>query len=267
MSDTTHSPSSTDQELYKSTPIPEEDGKDYTLTARGEILAVLRALIQQGSLITMYFNQGKDFLLTTVLTLANEDQTLIFDAGNSATANARALASERLICVGQLDKIKIQFVLERLTSAQHQGHPAFMAALPTTLQRLQRREFYRLTLPVLQPLVCIIPPQHDDNRLAEAELSVLDISGGGMGLLVKNDGLQLNTDVLIKDCRTALPQIGMLICDLRIRSLYEITLRNGQRHKRAGAQFVKLSNNMQQMLQRYILKSERERKAREAGMS
>lgn len=263
MSYISSSPAGIDPELHKSTPISEEDGKDYTLTARSEILTVLRALIQQGSLMTMHFNQGQDFLLTSVLAL--DDTTLILDAGSNATGNARALASERLICVGQLDKIKVQFALGQLTAVEYQGRPAFRASLPATLQRLQRREYYRLTLPILQPLVCLIPPQHDDGRVAEEELHVLDISGGGVGLLVKNDGLQLNTDARLNNCRIVLPQVGTLICNLRVRSLYEITLRSGQRHKRAGAQFLDLANAMQQMLQRYILKSERERKLRETA--
>jgi c-di-GMP-binding flagellar brake protein YcgR len=49
--------------------------------------------------------------------------------------------------------------------------------------------------------------------------------------------------------------------------VFEITLRSGARIKRAGCEFVKLPGQMSTLVQRYIIKVERERKARESGMS
>ena len=41
-----------------------EDYSQYLLHSKSEIVAVLRSLVQKGALITVYFDQGKSFLLT-----------------------------------------------------------------------------------------------------------------------------------------------------------------------------------------------------------
>ena len=46
---------------------------------------------------------------------------------------------------------------------------------------------------------------------------------------------------------------------LRIQNTFEVTLKNGHKSKRSGCQFVDLQPAMQSLIQRYILKLERER--------
>jgi c-di-GMP-binding flagellar brake protein YcgR len=52
-----------------------------------------------------------------------------------------------------------------------------------------------------------------------------------------------------------------------VRSVFEMTTRSGSKSQRAGCEFVKLPGPMLTLIQRYIIKVERERKARESGMS
>ena len=47
-----------------------DDYSAYLLHSRTEILAVLRSLIQKGSLITVYFDLGRSFLLTSMVALS-----------------------------------------------------------------------------------------------------------------------------------------------------------------------------------------------------
>jgi c-di-GMP-binding flagellar brake protein YcgR len=53
---------------------------------------------------------------------------------------------------------------------------------------------------------------------------------------------------------------------LRVRSIFEFSTRSGAKHKRAGCQFIDLPGPMLTLIQRYIIRIERERKARESGM-
>ncbi|WP_160329881.1 flagellar brake protein [Sterolibacterium denitrificans] len=245
----------------------DEEEKDYTLRSRSEILAVLRSMIEHNALMTVYFNQGQDFMLSSLLQLAADGRTLVLDVGSSAEMNQRALAADRLICVSNLDKIKIQFVLNGVDALQFEGRPAFLANTPEILVRLQRRDFYRFVLPVLQSIRCSIPFKSYDGGLQPIEVNVIDISAGGIGFLSKSESLGLSTDMLLENCRIDLPEIGILTVNMRIRSLYEVTLLTGARHERAGCQFIGLTAKQEMQLQRYIIKAERERKARELGMS
>ncbi|MDR2614560.1 MAG: flagellar brake protein, partial [Candidatus Accumulibacter sp.] len=54
----------------------------YLLYSRTEILAVLRSIIQRGMLITVYFDQGRYFFLTSIIALQAKNTEIILDIGS-----------------------------------------------------------------------------------------------------------------------------------------------------------------------------------------
>ncbi len=243
-----------------------DDYDQYLLYSRSEILFILRAMAEKGSLITVYFNQGNDFLLTTLLTITDDGAWMLLDPGSNEEMNRKALASNKLIFIANHEKVKIQFTVAKLESVQHKGRPAFRAAAPDKLLRLQRREYYRLSAPVAHPLKCVIPVTHADGSKNLLDATVMDISGGGLAVMTPPEGVEFETDHLFENCRIELPDIGSIIATLRVRNIFEFTLRNGNRVKRSGCQFVDLPGHMVTLIQRYIIRVERERKARETGL-
>ena len=243
-----------------------DDFDKYLLHSKKEILFLLRALRDKGSLITVYFNQGNDFLLTTLLAISPDGDAILFDPGSNAEMNRKALASDKLIFITTHDKVKIQFTVQRLESAEYEGRPAFRSSLPDRLLRLQRREYYRLTAPIAHPLKCLIPVNLADGSRTTVETTVFDISGGGLAVMAPPEGIEFETDHLFEDCRIDLPDVGTVTATLRVRNVFEFTLRNGTRVKRSGCQFEDLPGHMLTLIQRYIIRVERERKARESGL-
>lgn len=235
----------------------------YLLRSSGEITFVLRSLITGEDRVTVYFNEGRDFLLTTLIAMDGEG--LVLDYGSSAEVNKRALAADKLFCVTSHDKVRVQFQLRGIQQVQHEGQPAFRAQLPDTVLRLQRREYYRLTTPVARPLKCSIPVPNGNGRKT-IEINIIDISGGGLSVVALPDDTPFEADTVFQNCRIELPEVGVILTALRIRNVFEITLKNGSRLKRSGCQFVNLPGPMLTLIQRYIIKVERERKARESGM-
>ena len=236
---------------------------EYLLHSPREILAVLRQVVAQGDLVTVYFNSGKDFLLTTLL--AVNDREVLLDRGSSDAMNRRALEAGKIFCITRHDKVKLQFILTTLRETQHEGRSVFSAALPETLLRLQRREYFRLRTPITRPLICDLPVVMSDGSIQIYPHEVIDISIGGLSLHVGE--VPFVTDQEWPDCALDLPQIGVVRTTLRIVNMYETTLRNGQPSLRAGCQFVDLPVSMQNLIQRYIVRMERERKARESGLA
>ena len=235
---------------------------EYLLHSPREILAVLRQVVAQGDLVTIYFNSGKDFLLTTLL--AVNDRELLLDRGSSEEMNRRALETGKIFCITRHDKVKLQFILTGVRETQHEGRSVFSAALPETLLRLQRREYFRLRTPITRPLPCDIPVVMSDGSVQIYPHDVIDISIGGLSLQI--DQVPFVPDQEWPDCTLDLPQIGVINTTLRIVNIYETILRNGQPSLRAGCQFVDLPITAQNLIQRYIVRMERERKARESGL-
>lgn len=242
-----------------------DEHEKYLLHGTREIRQILQGLIDGRALITAQLSQGHQSFLTTVIGMAEDGSSVLIDASADELINQRVGGSEKLVCMTQLDKIRIQFQLQTPAATVHAGHPAFRAPMPTELLRLQRREFYRLQTPVTHAITCHIPMPLADGRTVQLEARVIDISAGGVAVVVPPDDAPFSADMEFVDCSLQLPDVGTLKVKLKVRSLFRLTNRNGIEMLRAGCQFVDLQPSVDNAIQRYIFKVERERSARERG--
>ncbi len=242
-----------------------DDYSKYLLHAKKEILFILRAMRDKGDLITVYFNQGKDFLLTALLDVT--EAGMLLDPGSNTEMNRRALESDKLTFIATHERVKIQFSVLGIQPAQYQGREAFRAALPAELLRLQRREFFRLATPIIHPIICVVPYKKANGAAEALEAVVTDISGGGVALVLPADvqgGFE--TGSLHERCNIELPEVGKVSTSLRVCNRFESMLPTGTKSTRIGCQFINLPASMLTLIQRYIMRIERERKARESGL-
>lgn len=241
------------------------DYSKYLLYSRTEIRFLIRSIIQKGALITLHFDHGRAFILTALIAISDDGDWIYLDYGGSEEMNQRALQADKLIAATMLDKVKIQFSLAGLQQTQASGRPVFAARLPETVLRLQRREFFRLSTPIANPLKCRTTLKIDGEGSRDVELSLLDISGGGVGLMLPNN-LQEKVPIgtLLPNCHIALPDEGAIHTTLCVRNTFSSSNRAGQPFLRMGCEFVDLPGTALTLIQRYITRIERERKARDA---
>ena len=245
-----------------------DDYRQFLLHAKPEIVSVLRTLIQRRAMITVYFDQGQSFLLTVLLVVSPEKNEMILDIGSDKEMNLRVLRASKFIFTTAIDKVKVQFSLNKLAAERYEDRPAFRAALPESLLRLQRREYFRLSTPVANPVKCVISMMRADGTPVLATTHLLDISGGGAGLLIPPEQAKLyEKGAVLDNCKIALPDEGLLAATLCVRDVFDVTPRSGNRYLRAGCEFVNLPGSHLTMIQRYITRVERERKARLSGLA
>jgi c-di-GMP-binding flagellar brake protein YcgR len=240
-----------------------DEFSQYMLNSKGEMFSVFRGIVEHVSQITMFFNEGRDMLLTSMISY--KDNGLFLELSASSEANRKALEATKLFCVTQLDKVKIQFILRSVQRAETNGVPAFFAPLPDSVLRLQRREYYRLAAPIARPLKCVIPFPTATGERRAIDVHVVDISGGGLGVISIPLDIPLERGLELP-CKVELPEVGLVTGTIVVRSVFESVTRTGVKSKRAGCEFVKLPGSMLTLIQRYIIKVERERKARESGL-
>jgi c-di-GMP-binding flagellar brake protein YcgR len=232
------------------------DDSRYLVTNRLEIVRIMRGLAQRNELVSAFFNSGKDLLLTSVLDIYPEIDTLVLDCGSNNDLNQRILRAEKIIFVTALDKVKVQFISQGIEPSNFENKPAFVVPLPAQVLQLQRREYYRLTTPIVNPLKCKVPLEEGKVE----EFPIIDISAGGIGMILANSvALPLKVGSTYPGCRIELPGVGTLELTLGIQSLFEVTLKNGAKSLRSGCQFVNLHPSMETLIQRYILRLERDR--------
>lgn len=249
-----------------------EEESEYLLHSEVEIVSILRALKDSNETVTLYFNNANDFVLTSIFSVSDEENVIALYAGGNATANRQAMLADKLYGVSSLEKVRVQFVLHGLKLAQYRGRQCFIADMPESILRLQRRENFRLIVPIRLPVKCIIPlppaeDQPEGTPEVNVEVSVIDVSGGGIGIIMPPEDVNFAQDMVFEKCQIELPGIGTIVATLRVRSTFEVSVRDGPVSRRAGCQFVSLAGPMLALLQRYIIKEERERKAREAGLA
>jgi c-di-GMP-binding flagellar brake protein YcgR len=228
-----------------------------TLRSRPEIIAVLRSLEKQQSMITVYFDQGREFILTTILAVNQEVSELVLDLGADARANKLLLQAAHLEIEGLEGRIKVQFSAAQAQPAVHNGHAAFRMRMPGAVVRLQRREAYRMSLPTTKPIKAYLQPFADrPGQLIEARL--IDISCGGVAMILTAVEIPIQIGQVYPACSINLPGAGTVSAPLEITYLSDVSLKNGTSQRRAGCRFLRLPSSMQSMIQRYINQAERQ---------
>ncbi|GHU42284.1 flagellar brake protein YcgR [Betaproteobacteria bacterium] len=236
----------------------------YLLHSQTEIRFVLRDVLNRGCMLTMYFDQGQSFFLTSLLEVSNSG--IVLDYSSDETVNVRASRAASLICTTSVDRVKVQFALSGLRVVQFENKPAFASALPVELLRLQRREYFRVSTPIAKPLCCTVPLVVDNEPFL-LQLPLLDISAGGFGLMANTDQVKFfESGRFFEDCVLPLPDTAPIHLNMRVRNVFEVTNRVGSRYIRVGCEYLDLPGLPLNHIQRYITHLERERKARENGL-
>lgn len=240
---------------------PDEYGR-FLLRDRREILFHLNLLTKRGNLVTAYLDGGPGFFLTSILVVDDDHNQVILDAAQEEALNQQAAQAEQITLVTAHEKVKIQIRVGSARKTISQGHPALAVKFPEKMLRLQRREFFRLEPPLAHPLFCELCVTSAQGEQRQFTLNVADISGGGLSLTATTqDADYFVRDTLLKDCRVDLHEEGALIANLRIRKAIEVSTHTGHHNLRLGCEFVNLRPNYLSMIQRYITRIERERKA------
>lgn len=251
-------PENNSQDLRISPQDVDGNFRKFEVTTSDDVLTILRGLQRNGTPITAYLDDTQEFLLTALLGIDPENGKLSLALDSNKNLNRRAQLCSKLICLSTHGKIKIQFILEGISLARFGEGNALQGNLPATLIRLQRRDFYRLTIPKGKPLFCAIPLLQPDGSTRIHDANIVNISGRGLTLVLPPEGIELALNQELPNCSIDLPSGGKVVAALQIRSIYYVDMRGGRVSKRAGCQFLKLPAPMQHLLLRYINKVESE---------
>jgi c-di-GMP-binding flagellar brake protein YcgR len=240
-------------------PMDLDDAARYVLHDPREITRVLQSLADAGALISAHIMPG-GLPCPTALLDVDHDGNVLIDGNRLESINQRIASAHHLTCVSQLDRVRIQFRLQALVRVDNDGRVAFSAPAPDSLLKLQRRELYRLQL-VPGPVVLLeVPVEAGGTPL---QLRVLDLSGGGLALSVRDDDeARFRPRSMLQDCRLQLPDSDPVAVQLEITHVSRREPIAGAT-LRAGCRFVGLSPQGEKQVLQYIFRVERQRNARE----
>ncbi|HUX90561.1 MAG TPA: flagellar brake protein [Gallionellaceae bacterium] len=230
-----------------------QDGEDskFRISSPKEIRLTLNAIAQKKSAVLLHFDNNQNFLKSTLL--AVDETGMWLDVSPSEDDNKLLLKSDSITLVTRHLGAKVQFVCRQIEMSVYGSQPAFYCPLPQLILRLQRRDFFRVPTSYDTPLKCIIPPlPTSETSTKPDEVTIMNISEGGIALICKENNIKLEEGAIYPNCRIELPEIGTLLTAIQVKSLFEVTLPNGIITKHAGCEFVRLEARMSMLLQRYV---------------
>ncbi len=232
----------------------QDDENDFILRDQREIVSVLRDIVQQRNRVALYYNDDSSMVLT--LLLAADETGIWVDASANPVDNRNIERSHRIVFVSTHNMAKVQWVSTETTQGLYQNSAAFFLPLPRKLLRLQRRDYYRLLNTEPEVLKCMIRP-YTGKKHVHHEVTVMDISIGGVALVCAEDSVELTPGSTYQDCAIELPDIGTIYTGIEVKNVFEVTTRNGEVKRRAGCVFVNPDREAVMMLQRYVAQAQR----------
>jgi flagellar brake protein len=236
----------------------EEDIDAFTTTCRREIVFYLRQLIHDGERINVMFDDGRNGLLSVLLDVDAEQDLLRFDWGGSEATNRALLNSEHAYFVANPIGVRNQFIADRIWESSYQGRTAFATRIPRKFVRLQRREFFRLALPIMHRPPCRFTVGDSDIEWA---MAVVDIGLGGVCLESQGATLPFEVGQIIRHAVIDLDKFGKIETALNVRHI-DARTHGTKQIARTGCQFVHLNPAQERDLQRFITHVQCEEHAR-----
>ena len=230
----------------------------YQHYSRREILVILQDIIDRRALVTLYFNQGEEHVVTTLIKINPEFEELVFDSAVSDAMNQRIVHSRTITFVAFVDQIKVQFRTQAAELTTFEGRSALRIRLPESVLRLQRRDSFRVNAPKSGPLQCEI----DLPEVGTTRFDVSDLSVCGMGILAGPATFEFKSGAVFDNCRIALPGHGALTTSIEIRHGTGFAKdAQGKPSYHYGCQFHNVAAPVVNLIQRYINQLERNRRA------
>lgn len=233
------------------------DNEPFQIHSRLDVIALLRALQDTGTLVTAYFDHGNSFFVTSVLSVNPDFEELILDIGHDPQSGGPILRSSSITLVAFLDHVKLQFDAPHADATTFEEKPAFRVRLPASVLRLQRRDDFRALAQIAAPPRCHIPIRSRPGETQAVRIS--DISCGGICIVSRPETLELAPAMILPGCRIELPRIDTIDVTLEVRNAGDYPDAAGLMARRYGCRFVSLPGTETTQIRRYIHLVERER--------
>lgn len=221
-----------------------------------EIGVSLRNLVNRRDFLTADYGGGQ--IVTRVLDVDPATQTFVFDWGGVAGQNERVLASENLMFEASPDGVRMEFATGTPRKVTFDGHPAYEADFPPVLFYMQRREYFRVEAPVLDPYICSgLLPSGDRFRF-----EVNDLSLGGVALRTMDARVaSMEVGIILPAVELHFSNPGKVVLDLRLMANRETVNSKGDHRYTLGFKFLSLPGSAENTLQRLITQLEMKRRA------
>ena len=212
------------------------------------VRALLRELITRRALIAIYSDSERDdFVISQILTVDDHQIDLDFVTDESR----RGIGQGRVIVIGLLETVKVQFVLDPVQHVSHPGGVLLRAPLPDHVFRIQRRESFRVR-PRVHDQLTVALRRPDGERIER----IIDLSVGGLSYAIAAGAALPTAGDVHRFSRIEAPDRPPIPCELVVRHV-SAGLRSENGAHRIGCEYHRLDSEAARALQIAVVDLER----------
>lgn len=234
-----------------------EDDEKFFIHSQSEIIQKLRMLEKSRTMITVYFDEGKQFLLTGILGVLADKKMVLLDYSQDKEINDALLKADKLVLKASWNGVSVRFDAHGIIKARYQNQSVFACPLPHRLLWVQRRDTHRVRIPIKIMATCLIHHAHK-----AIPYRIHDISVGGIALEDTENSPLFALGATFERCEIDLPDHGTGIVNLEVRSLAPLNPTNDPAiaGRRIGCRHYDLRSDVDAMIQRFIHAIDTERR-------
>lgn len=233
----------------------EVDDSDFQIHNRKEIVFILDDLVKHRTPIVLDARDGVS-LLTSVLGVSLEESCVYLDISPDDRVNDKVIKSKH-VTLSTRGGVRVLWRSSHLYLESLPDGDAFVMALPAVIERIQRRDYFRLSTPLgSKALICNIPLASET-----FEAIIVDMSVGGIGILIRGaPPPMISQGAILEGCSVEFPGIGVIPLTLKVFGIWtSLQARGGEQRHHVGLAFEKLSGGASNVIQRYMIQLEVER--------
>ncbi|SAK81262.1 YcgR family protein [Caballeronia hypogeia] len=233
-----------------------EDHERFARLIPSEIALCLRHLVQRRDMLTVTSARGQ--IVTQLLEVDVREKRIVFDWGGVESDNRALLEARQLYFKGAPDGVRVEFTTAAAHAVTYEGRQALEVGLPEKLYQFQRREYFRVPTPILEPF-------YAKGAFADGEAfryEVHDLSLGGIALRMDSPRLaETEIGTVFNDVVLHLGAGVSLPVDLELVSPRTVQTPRGDVRYVVGFRFLQLSGAAENVLQRLITRMEAKRRS------
>lgn len=232
------------------------DESPYWLHSKIDIAYTLNSLHKSRTIMTGRMEPAGVSFITVILEVNADKSYLLLDAPGNQNDGAQIQSGGGLSLQGSIDGARIEFKSDEADQIEFAGKPAIRLKFPQRILKVQRRAYFRASIPPKRPITCLVPLR----RNSVLTCQVVDIGLGGVALSAPEDAPELIAGKTYDRCQIHLHEAGDLEVSVRVH--HASVSERGSKYsvRRYGCEFVGLRSPQETAIQRYVLQLERERR-------
>jgi c-di-GMP-binding flagellar brake protein YcgR len=216
----------------------------HLLRSGAQIGRLLEALVARRETVTAELRSGGEPFTSHLIHADPAGQFILIAMAASKSANAALLAVPRVTLVSATGSWHVQFVAVEPRAVMHGGTPAIRLRYPGFLAVQQRRQHPRVDVPPTVSLHCVA----DAGGITPFDARIVDISLGGIGVLLHPSDITLEPGTVLVGCRIKVPGRDPVTIDLEVHYSEVLTLPDASRARRSGFRFVNASDELKKLV-------------------